>query len=354
MSSPPWLVSITLCGDHADLIGDALRSVVDWVDGCVVVDTGSGDDSLDVARAVGGPKYIERRFPWVNDFSSARNFGLDVARELGAEWAVLLDTDERIDPSGVDLRALLDQSEAAVLTVVHDSGTYEKERFFRLPARGRFIGATHEYYSDDAASRRRLDGLRFSEIPKSPEQYRQKFERDVEILGGYVERYPRDPRWFYYLGDALHNLQCYEQAIAAYRACAALKGWDEESAWACYRAAECWIALGDWDNAVESCALGLARHAGIAELAWLAAFASWRAERFVQAVAWARLSVAMGKFRGHGESIRRIGFRNPHALYEGPYDVLRFALRALGDDAGAREAERLYRHAAAVHRAEGG
>jgi len=36
------------------------------------------------------------------------------------------------------------------------------------------------------------------------------------------------------------------------------------------------------------------------------------------------------------------------ALYEGPYDVLRYALRALGDEAGAKRAELEYHAATAV------
>jgi len=53
----------------------------------------------------------------------------------------------------------------------------------------------------------------------------------------------------------------------------------------------------------------------------------------------------MGYFAGHGASVPRIGFRHPPALWEGPYDVLRFALRAMGDEEGADEAERLFQEA---------
>ena len=61
-----------------------------------------------------------------------------------------------------------------------------------------------------------------------------------------------------------------------------------------------------------------------------------------QAIYWARLSVAGGNFEGSGLSVPRIGFRNPVALYEGPYDILRFALRQVGDVLGATEADEKY------------
>jgi hypothetical protein len=53
----------------------------------------------------------------------------------------------------------------------------------------------------------------------------------------------------------------------------------------------------------------------------------------------------MGYFAGAGASVPRVGFRHPPALWEGPYDVLRYALRRLGDDAGADEADRLFHDA---------
>lgn len=344
-------VSLTLTGSDEALIGDALRSVLDWVDACLVIDTGVTDDSLAIARAVAGDKYVERSFAWVEDFAAARNFALDAAVALGAEWAVIVDTDERLDLRDEPIDTILEQATEDVVAVMHESGIYSKDRFFRLPARGRFVGAVHEYYTAGAGERI-LPAARFSEVAKDPEGYRRKFERDAAILGRYTASYPDDARWFYYLGDALHNLGRYDEAIDAYQTCAGLKGWDEEAAWACYRAAECWIALGDPDRAIASCGAGLARHPGIAELPWLAAFACWRAERPAHAVAWSYLSIALGNFRGHGGALQRRGFRNPHALYEGPYDVLRFALRAVGDHAGADEAERLHRHAAAAREAD--
>ena len=62
----------------------------------------------------------------------------------------------------------------------------------------------------------------------------------------------------------------------------------------------------------------------------------------------------MGNFAGAGKSVPRVGFRYPFALWEGPYDVLRFALRRLGDDADADEAERLFTEARAAREASGG
>jgi tetratricopeptide (TPR) repeat protein len=347
----PYLVSLTLTGNNADQIAGALASVAGWVDACIVIDTGVNDRSLAIARRVAGAKYRAASLAWSEDFASARNFALRKAEECGAAWAVMIDTDERLDLRGLDIRAALGKTTADLLLVEHESRIYAKERFFRMPAHGHYVGPTHECFIGAGDAQEQLLQVRFSEVPKSPPEYERKFERDVRILRRYTAEHPEDPRWFYYLGDSLQNLGRHAEAAEAYSACVSLRGWDEEAAWACYRSAECWIALGDLDRAIESCALGLARHAGVAELSWLAGYAAWKAGRFAQAVSWARLSAAMGIARGSGSATARTGFRNPHALYEGPYDVLRFALRALGDDAGADEAEQLYREAAELREA---
>ncbi len=339
------LVSTTLTGNNADIIGDALRSVVDWVDLCLVIDTGVTDASLTVARSIAGDKYVERKFAWIDDFAAARNFALDAARELGGDWALTLDTDERIELRGDDVRGRLGAAKERCFMVTHESGTYAKERFFALPASERFTGPTHESFPAYKIGYAVLPKARFLELPKSQDALRRKFERDARVLGAHTKAHPSDPRWFYYLGDSLQSLGRHEEAIVAYEACTALRGWNEESAWAAYRAAECWCALEKWDRAVDSCATGLARHSGIAELAWLAGFASWKAGRYDQAAWWSFLSISMGRFKGHGADVPRIGFRNLSALYEGPFDVLRFALKALGETAGAKQADALFAEA---------
>lgn len=349
--SHPTIVATTLSANAESDIGDALRSVVEWVDWCLLIDTGISDDTLRIAREIVGHKLVVRSFPWSDDFGSARNFALAVAHELGADWAMTLDTDERIDLQGLDIGRALRTATADTLRVTHAAGTYGKERFFRLPACGSWKGPTHEAYVSSGGIAT-LPLMVFDELGKDAAEYRRKAERDVAILTRHIARHPLDSRWHYYLGDSLAGLERHEEAVAAFRACAELRGWDEESAWALYRAAESLLALGRPVEAIEACAAGMSRHAGLGELPWLAAYAAWQAERPEQAVYWARLSVMLGHYMGSGATVPRIGFRHPPALWEGPFDVLRFALRQTGDDAGADDAAHLYKAAKAAREAQ--
>jgi len=336
------IVSTTLTASNADIIGDALASVAGQVDRCLVIDTGARDDALEVARRVAGDRLLLREFPWKNDFAAARNFALEAAQQAGAAWAVTLDTDERLlFDAGFDLRRALAATRANVLLVSDQAGFYGKERIVRLPAAVRWIGPTHEALGGQREGESEtLAGVRFLELPKDEATLRRKFERDVAILRKYTRQHAKDPRWYYYLGASHQDLGQYAAAIDAYRTCAALGGWAEEGAWACYRAADCCCALQRWTEAIEFCARGLAIRPATAELAWLAGFAAYKARRYEDAIAWSNMAIVNGLHDGAGAAFPRKGFRSPKALYEGPYEVLGWTFKALGNAEAAAEAAR--------------
>jgi tetratricopeptide (TPR) repeat protein len=341
------IISTTLTGSNADIIGAAIASVVAQVDYCLVIDTGARDASIDIARAAAGEKFLLREFPWKNDFSAARNFALQAATEAGGRWAITVDTDERLRfDAGFELRAALGRTNAHVLLIADDTGTYSKERIVRLPATVHWSGPTHEVLEGQRTGlSETLPGVRFSELPKDPATLKRKFERDVAILKKYTRQHGKQPRWFYYLGATHQDLGEYAAAIDAYRTCAELGGWPEEGAWACYRAADCCCKLRRWIEAVHFCSAGLAIRPATAELAWLAGYAAQKAGRHEDAIAWSNMAIANGLFEGRGECFPRIGFRFPTALYEGPYDVLRWAHKALGQADLAAAAEHKFEQA---------
>jgi hypothetical protein len=69
----------------------------------IVVDTGSTDDTSDIAQSCGARVL---NFPWCDDFSAARNEGLKVAR---GRWILVLDADEYLPEASINaLQALID------------------------------------------------------------------------------------------------------------------------------------------------------------------------------------------------------------------------------------------------------
>lgn len=69
-----------------------LKSVRDIVDEMIIVDTGSTDKTVDIARIFGAKIYD---FPWTGDFAAARNESMKYAT---GNWILILDGDEVLSP----------------------------------------------------------------------------------------------------------------------------------------------------------------------------------------------------------------------------------------------------------------
>lgn len=72
-------------------LGGCLDSV-SWSDNLVILDSGSTDQTLEIANKFGA-SIIERKF---DDYAAQRNFGLSY--DFKYEWILMLDADERITP----------------------------------------------------------------------------------------------------------------------------------------------------------------------------------------------------------------------------------------------------------------
>jgi len=88
----PLISLVALVRDEAD----DLRRLLHWhrelYDEAIVVDTGSADNSVAVAAKMGAQVH---QFAWQDDFSAARNHGL---QQANGQWVLVLDCDEVISP----------------------------------------------------------------------------------------------------------------------------------------------------------------------------------------------------------------------------------------------------------------
>lgn len=129
-----------------------LESVKGVVDEMVIVDTGSTDRTKEIAQSYGAKVYD---FEWVDDFSAARNYGIDRAK---GEWILVLDADEVLDAqTAIELRPILETSKADAYNCVtrnvlslqpelyyHDSSFQGWVRVFRNRPQYRFESMYHE------------------------------------------------------------------------------------------------------------------------------------------------------------------------------------------------------------------
>ncbi|WP_426286200.1 glycosyltransferase family 2 protein [Luteibacter sp. E-22] len=166
---------ISLCvitQDEADRIGDCLASAAPFCDDLVVVDGGSTDDTVAIARQAGA-RVISRPF---DGFRSQKAFAVAQAAN---DWVLCLDADERI---GADLRAAIEKTCDEGFHGAAGFRFYRRNDFF-----GRFM--RHGNAGADKVLRlfdRRQGGWR------GPREIHESVSVDGEVrmLPGFLDHYP--------------------------------------------------------------------------------------------------------------------------------------------------------------------
>jgi tetratricopeptide (TPR) repeat protein len=218
--------------DEAGDLARCLGSVEGLVDDVVVVDTGSADDTKEVARRAGA-RVVD--FVWSESFAEARNESLRHAR---GDWIFWLDADEWLDgPAREQMRALFGRlgDENAVHLMWQSSPlagdgrgclTVSQPRVFRNDPAIRWRYRVHEQILESCLRR----GARVCPTGvvirhsgyESAEEARRKAERNRLLLERELAENPDDPFVLFQLGrlalqgrlpDALEFLRRAERLI---------------------------------------------------------------------------------------------------------------------------------------------
>lgn len=220
----PFVIAATLIArNEARCLARCLDSLAAWVDRIVVVDTGSTDDTIAIARAKGA---VVGRFAWCDDFATARNHALALAEERAdADWHLVIDADEWIAAGGASLRpwcagpARLGR--VSVLSDTADAGIVGRCWITRVLPRGaRFTGRVHEQVAG-ALPREPLP-LEIGHDGYRVEQLATKATRNHRLLLAELASHPGDAYLLYQLGkdaemrgDPLAAETYHAQALAA-------------------------------------------------------------------------------------------------------------------------------------------
>lgn len=141
---------IIITKNEKERIKACLESVK-WADEIIVVDNGSSDNTLEIAR-----KYTDRILTFKDqDFATIRSKGLEEAR---GEWVLYVDSDERVLESlknEIEVLITLDDKSAYAISRKNiifgqevSFGPYKKDWIIRLFKKSDFddwIGKVHEY-----------------------------------------------------------------------------------------------------------------------------------------------------------------------------------------------------------------
>jgi glycosyltransferase involved in cell wall biosynthesis len=218
--------TLSLCiiaKNESEHIGRCLQSARDWVDEIIVVDTGSTDDTGEIARALGAT-VIEAE--WQDDFSRARNVSLENAT---GDWILFLDCDEELAPeSGPKLRALLQDGryEAYFIQVANltESGRLlaPSVRLFRNRTIFRFEGRIHEQiatsilanYGQQSIGQCGVSIIHYG-YNGTQANIQAKIRRNLRLLGS-VDDARKDGFYYYNLGVEHLRLREKEKALGCF------------------------------------------------------------------------------------------------------------------------------------------
>ena len=205
-SHAPTIAACMIVKNESEFIRSAIESVRDAVDEIVVVDTGSTDDTVQIAQRAGARVH---HFSWVNDFSAARNASLDYAT---SDWVLILDADERLTKnSHVALKAVVENHHYDDIQKVFcvqiknytRAGVFQSDgfsgRLFRRMPEMRFEGRVHEEVGRHLGTDYRLD-IVFEHFGADPDVIAEKGkdQRNLELLRHRIAEQPDDlVSWFY-------------------------------------------------------------------------------------------------------------------------------------------------------------
>jgi len=203
-------------------LSPCLESVKDAVDEIIIVDTGSTDNTREIARKMGAKVF---EFPWTNDFSAARNESI---RRATGHYILWLDADDRIDPEEIEklrqIKSRLSPYRPRAYYFIIQShalqegvASFYQMRLFPKKPGVLFEGRVHEQV---AFSLQRL-GIPFEYLPMRIRHtgyndltaIKSKFERNWAILEADIEKNPNDLINRYYGARTLGGLGRYQEAI---------------------------------------------------------------------------------------------------------------------------------------------
>ena len=214
-----------------------IRRALEWGKGVVfeqiVVDTGSDDRTVDIAKEMGARVFF---FEWKDDFSAAKNFAIDQAK---GDWIVFLDADEyymlecaaKIIPALIQIENGVYEVEKpcavrSALVNLDDQGraisTGVQDRIFRNISALRYHNRIHEsLFRVDSGNLLVVDASKeliiyHTGYTKQIYEETEKLGRNIRILKCELKEQPENYNAWSYLGDTLFALGLFDEAEQAY------------------------------------------------------------------------------------------------------------------------------------------
>jgi glycosyltransferase involved in cell wall biosynthesis len=209
--------------NNEDVLGQTLAGVQEFIDEIIIVDTGSTDDTISVAKSYGAKVY---EFEWIDDFAAARNYSFSKAT---GDWIMWLDSGDIIPDESIEAFKKLKRSvticdpksDAEMICSVLNRGidkngtiqsSFMTVRLLKRSANPIWKGAVHECPYTDNEVAYGAEGC----VVNDPIAFGSTAtDRNLRILERLIAEGDNSPRTRYYHGVELMSLQRFEEAIEA-------------------------------------------------------------------------------------------------------------------------------------------
>lgn len=202
----------------------------------IVVDTGSTDRTVELARQAGAKVCF---FPWIDDFAAAKNYAID---QTTGDWVLLFDADEYIKPEEYEkLKAAIRRYDGNPSVIglasrwvnidkkrhgAYVSAGYQLRVFRRIPEL-RYTGMIHEmlqYTGRDKKTMPFVEDFTIYHTGYTASVMPEKFARNLRLLKLSQEKYGSRTADDMYFADCYFGLKQYEKAIGHARKYLAASG----------------------------------------------------------------------------------------------------------------------------------
>lgn len=186
----PSVSACMIVKNEEKLLPQCLDSIKDVVDEIIIVDTGSTDRTVEIAKSYGAKVYHHL---WQGSFSEARNYSLKYAT---CDWILQIDADEKLEEGDIQLlRIALRHKEYNSIFVALLSqmpGGISKNYFQRIYKKGKahYEGIVHNQLVCEGKSL--VTEIRFHHYGYNldPEQMKKKQKRTEDLLKKQIAENP--------------------------------------------------------------------------------------------------------------------------------------------------------------------
>jgi glycosyltransferase involved in cell wall biosynthesis len=255
--SEPTISLCMIVKNEEEFLERCLKSICDFVDEIIIVDTGSTDGTIAIAERFTDKIY---HHPWQKSFSIARNQALQYAT---CDWVFQIDADEElVQGGGVHLRNAVNSSGNADIIFIGILSSYSKgskmashnfERLFRNngiihyegDVHNRIVGGSRPVFSSVQLIHHGYD--------VSKDKFEAKFKRTTDLLKQEIIKDPNNPLYHHYLGVSYLSVSMHKDAVKESELAISMADSRKEAnpiyLWTHFNASMSCYQLGDFEKA---------------------------------------------------------------------------------------------------------